>query len=82
MRNDIQVIKEIENVATELLSHCVSDYTMCIWTAIKDDVILDVFECSGIDSGDGFANGDVSLAIGRVLLGRLGDDEWNIYAKD
>lgn len=38
-------------------------------------MIEDVFECSGVESGDGFAGGDVALAIGRALLHCLGGDE-------
>lgn len=73
MTDDVKIINEIEAAATELLSHCVDDYAMRIWAEIRDDVILDVFECSGINNGDGFAVGDIALAIGRVCL-----VEWEI----
>ena len=29
-------------------------------------------ECSGIEAGEGFTDGDVALAIGRVICARLG----------
>lgn len=73
--DDMKIIEDIEAVATSLLTHSTDDYAMRIWEKIKSDVILDIFECSGIDSGDGFTDGDVALAIGRVLLHRLGGDE-------
>lgn len=68
-RNEIH--DDIEMEALKLLTNCVEDYDSYIWEAIKDDVISDVIECSGIDDGEDFSQGDVALAIGRVLMKRL-----------
>ena len=73
--DDMKIIEDIEVVAIGLLSHCTDDYAMRIWEKIKNAVIEDVFECSGVENGDGFAGGDVALAIGRALLHCLGGDE-------
>lgn len=73
--DDMKIIEDIAVVATSLLTHSTDDYAMRIWEKIKNDVTLDIFECSGVESGDGFTDGDVALAIGRVLLQHLGEDE-------
>ncbi len=62
----------ISEVACKLLTVCVDDYDARIWNVIKDDVIDDVLECSGIEDGEGFTDGDVALAIGRAISERLG----------
>ncbi len=62
----------ISEVAYKLLTACVDDYDSRIWNIIKDDVIDDVLECSGIEDGEGFTDGDVALAIGRAIAERLG----------
>lgn len=62
----------ISEVAFKLLTMCVDDYDSRIWNVIKDDVLTDVLECSGIADGEGFTNGDVALAIGRAIAERLG----------
>ena len=63
---------KIAEIACELLTSCMDDYDSRIWEVIKDDVLEDVLECSGIDSGEGFTRGDVALSIGRVIAERLG----------
>ena len=62
----------LSEVAMELLTLCVDDYNSRIWNVIKDDVLTDVLECSNIADGEGFTEGDVALAIGRAIAGRLG----------
>lgn len=79
--NEKQIQDSIAIIASEILKTCTDDYAGRIWEKISDDVIEDVMECSGIDDEGEFSSGDVSLAIGRVLLGRLGDEEWSIYSK-
>lgn len=66
-----EIHNDIEMEALKLLTTCADDYKSHIWEAIKDDVISDVIECSGIDDGEDFSQGDVALAIGRVLMKRL-----------
>ena len=63
---------EIEAAATRLLKSSVDDYASRIWEHIKDMVIDDVIECSGISNGEGFSDGDVCLAIGRAICEKLG----------
>lgn len=63
---------DIAATATELLGHCTDDYASRIWNEIQDAVIRDMWECSGLSEGDGYASGDVALAIGRALCDRLG----------
>lgn len=67
---------DIEMVALELLTACVDDYDRRIWEAIKNDVVSDVLECSGIEAGEGFTQGDVALSIGRILMERLKIEEY------
>lgn len=63
---------KITEVALKLLTTCVDDYDTRIWNTIENDVIDDVLECSGIERGEGFTDGDVALAIGRAISSRLG----------
>lgn len=62
----------ISVIACKLLTACVDDYDSRIWNVIKEDVVNDVMECSGVQDGDGFTEGDVALAIGRSIAERLG----------
>lgn len=64
--------REIEQVALQTLTICTSDYAARIWENIGNDVISDVVECSAICDEGYFSDGDVVLAIGRVLCNRLG----------
>lgn len=62
----------IGKIAIGLLKSCTDDYASKIWPVIEEDVFNDVLECSAVTGGEGFTNGDVALALGRVLYNRLG----------
>lgn len=65
--------RDVESTALHLLGLCVSDdYAADIWSRIKDDVVADVYECSGYQAGEGFSDSDVRFAIGRALCDRIG----------
>ena len=64
----------IEEVATRILKISFGDYDARIWKEIRDSVLCDVIECSGINEGCGFTDGDVSLAIGRAICKLTGID--------
>ncbi len=61
----------IGEVATKLLKNCTDDYASRIWTAIEEDVVADVLECSAAAKDGGFTDGDVALAVGRTIHERL-----------
>lgn len=54
-----------------LIKSMSTDYIEDVFKAIADDIVEDVLETSGISEGDGFSDGDVALAIGRVLKDKL-----------
>ena len=62
-------------IATTLLKTCTDDYASRIWSAIGDNVIIDVLQCTE-DGIDGITEGDVALSIGRELASRLGVEDW------
>lgn len=66
------VATEVKPTALDLLGACVSDdYAEKLWDFIGEDVIEDVWECSGIQSGTMFSDTDVRYAIGRALFDRV-----------
>lgn len=66
------VAAEVKPTALDFLSACVTDdYAEKLWDFIGEDVIEDVWECSGVQSGMMFSDADVRYAIGRVLLDRV-----------
>lgn len=58
-------------VAARLLTTATDDYAARIWNNIAQDVIADVCECTDDSESDGYTDGDVALAIGRVIAARL-----------
>ena len=48
------------------------DYSSRILSVIEDDVVADVMECSSYATDRTWSDGDLTLAIGRVLCNRLG----------
>lgn len=60
--------KQISWYTEFLLKKMTDDYASRICDAIIDDVIEDVVECADEE----WSEGDVRLAIGRVLCSRLG----------
>ncbi len=71
----------IGEVATKLLKTCADDYASRIWTAIEEDVVADVLECSAAAEDGGFTDGDVALAVGRTVHERLEVMTPNQYQK-
>lgn len=69
-------IETIDIVGPVMLKSCTDDYSYAIWMLIRDDVVADIKECT--DGEDGFTQGDLALAIGRVLTKRLGLEHWEI----
>lgn len=67
--------KQIEWLITWVMEKAVgSDYARCILehNAFMNDVINDVMECSAWNDEGYYNEDDVRLAIGRVLINRLG----------
>ena len=64
---------DIYYVAEDLLRKLSDNYGNQILDIIIEDVIADVKECSALSMGGNFSDGDVSLAIGRVLLRKMGE---------
>lgn len=62
--------KQITFLTEFLLSKLTDDYASRICEAIIEDIIEDVTQCADED----WSEGDVKLAIGRVLCSRLGID--------
>lgn len=75
-RDKAIVAMEVKGTAMYFLDAFVSkDYARRVWDAIGEDVVEDVWECSGVQAGEMFSDSDVRYAIGRVLCDRLNADE-------
>lgn len=67
-----QLKRDVRNFISVKLREAVSDdYVNDIYREIKDDVIGDVMETSDYAGGN-WNDDDIKLAVGRVLLRRMG----------
>lgn len=64
---ELQLRLDVQNV----MAKAAGDYSSRILSLIEDDVVADVMECSDYANGT-WSDGDITLAIGRVLCDRLG----------
>lgn len=63
LRNDVRRIFA-ESVSTE--------YTKIILDKIEDDIVSDVVETSAYEEDGSYNDDDIRLAIGRVLINKMG----------
>jgi len=54
-----------------IMSGAAGDYSSRILSAIEDDIVADVKECSVYGTNGTWNDSDITLAIGRVLCNRL-----------
>ena len=67
-----QLRTDLKYTVNHLLTQSVSeDYVSQVEDAIFEDVLWDVWECSGVRDGENYSDDDVRMAIGRVLLKRF-----------
>lgn len=64
---ELQLRLDVQSV----MAKSAGDYSSRILSLIEDDIVADVMECSDYANGT-WSDGDITLAIGRVLCDRLG----------
>lgn len=68
-------MKEFENELradiSKILKQFTDDYSGDLERELIEDIVADVVECSDFENGT-YSNGDIALAIGRVLCERIG----------
>jgi len=68
-------MKEFENELradiSKILKQFTDDYSGDLERELMEDIVSDIVECSDFENGI-WSEGDIALAIGRVLCNRLG----------
>lgn len=65
------LMNELRNDIGHILRACTSDYAERIQRAIEADIIQDVKECAVAEESS-YTEDDVKLAVGRILIDRMG----------
>lgn len=71
-RKDLPLELQLRLDVQSTLSLAAGDYSSRILSVIEDDIVADVMECSDYKTESNWSDGDITLAIGRVLCDRLG----------